>query len=237
MNDFTITKREILVSIIIVLLMLVFGFIIHEKISDSIFDAQQQYNTALQINNDTDLFSYGMRTNVGNVFAYGDLKAIDFVSYDDIDGKYSYIERVKEKYTRHTRIIKTGKTTTTQVYYTWDRVGSESKHSKKISFLDIEFDYDKISFPEKSYIDTIKESSNIRYKYYGVGTEYTGTLYATLENDTIYNTTFYPNYTIEQVLNSKNSNAELVFFWIIWSVIICALVFGFCYIDNKWLED
>lgn len=30
---------------------------------------------------------------------------------------------------------------------------------------------------------------------------------------------------------------ELVIFWIIWIVAIVVVVYAFCYIDNRWLED
>jgi hypothetical protein len=31
--------------------------------------------------------------------------------------------------------------------------------------------------------------------------------------------------------------AGLVIFWVVWVILIGAAVFGFCYFDNKWLED
>ena len=46
-----------------------------------------------------------MRTDIGNAFVYGELKAVDTVSYDEIEGDFSYIKKVKEKYTKHTRIV------------------------------------------------------------------------------------------------------------------------------------
>ena len=85
--------------------MLVFGIMISGNISESVMEKNQEYNTALQINDDKDLFEYGMRTNVGNAFVYGDLKALDTVSYDEIPGEYSYIKKIKEKYTMHTRTV------------------------------------------------------------------------------------------------------------------------------------
>ena len=60
--------------------MLIFGVIIHGNINESLMLKYQEYDTALQIDNDSELFAYGMRTNVGNAFVYGDLKAIDTVT-------------------------------------------------------------------------------------------------------------------------------------------------------------
>lgn len=225
--------------------MILFGVLISAAINNSSMEKYQEYNTALQIESDKDLFEYGMRTNVGNAFVYGDLKAIDTVTYEEIGGEYSYVEKVKEKYTMHTRtVIKTrtvnGKTqsyTTTETYWTWDRVDSWSKHSEKITFLGVEFDYGTIEFPTDSYITTIKESSHIRYKYYGAPTECEGTLYAKLVDNTITDIHFYNDKNIEETIKILESNWQVVLFWIGWVLLTGGLVIGFYFIDNKWLED
>lgn len=225
--------------------MLLLGVIIHGNINDRLMLEYQKYNTALQIENDTELFVYSMKTNVGNAFVYGDLKAIDTVTYPEINGEYSYIEKVKEKYTQHTRTVTKTKTvngkkqtyTETEVYYTWDKVGSEDKHSEKISFLNVEFDYGTIDFPYPDYITTKKESNTIRYKYYGSPSECIGTLYAVLDNNTINKTSFYANSSIEKTIDNLKSGWQLVLFWIAWILLTGGCVFGFYYIDNKWLED
>ena len=48
-----------------------------------------------------------MDTNAGNAFVYGNLTAIDTVSYPDIKGQYMYVEKKKSnrKYRRHTRTV------------------------------------------------------------------------------------------------------------------------------------
>jgi hypothetical protein len=245
-SDFQITKREVLVSIIIIAIMLLLGIVIHSNINDGLMLEHQKYNTALQIENDSDLFAYGMKTNIGNAFVYGDLKAVDTVTYPEIGGEYMHVEKVKERYTRHTRTVTKTRIvngqsqtyTETETYWTWDRVGSEDKQCKEISFCGVVFDSNKINLPSSSYITTIKESSHIRYKYYGTETEFTGTIFAELKDNTIPdNTGFYKNDTIEDVLKSLKSNWQLVVFWIVWILLTGGLVVGFYYIDNYWLED
>lgn len=235
----TVTKREIIVSIAIVALMLVFGFVIYGNINDSLMSDYQEYNKALQITEDTEMFKYAMKTNVGNSFVYGDLKCVDTVSYPDINGEYAYIKKVKEVYTQHTRVISNGKTTVVQVYHTWDARSSESKHCNKITFLGVEFNYDQIDFISTSHIDTIKDphNKNTRYAYYGAPTEYTGTLYSDLRNNTINNSSFYNNQDITSVLDSFKSGVELILFWLGWIILTIGLVFCFVYFDNRWLED
>lgn len=100
-GDFEITKREILASVSIIAIMLLIGVLISGKISDAQLDANEKYNKAIKIDT-LDLFEYGMRTNIGNAFVYGDLKAVDTVSYPEINGEYMYIEKIEEHYNMHT---------------------------------------------------------------------------------------------------------------------------------------
>ena len=240
-SDFEITKREILASISIIAVMILFGILISSKISEHLMDKNEIYNKAVKIESQ-DMFQYGMDTNVGNAFVYGDLKAVDTVTYPEIGGEYMYVEKVKERYTMHTKIEthtdSNGHSyTTTRTYWTWDRVGSEDVKCKKISFCGINFDSNKIRFPGSKYIDTIKESSHIRYKYYGVGTKYTGTIFTDLKNHTISdNTRFYNNSTIDQTIERLESSISLVVFWVFWIILIGGIVFIFYYLDNRWLD-
>ena len=123
-----ITKREIIASIAIVAIMFVIGFFISDKITDYENDKNAEYQKAIHIE-DSELFQYGMDTNIGNAFICGNLEAVDTVTYPEIGGEYMLVEKVKEKYTMHTRTytVRVGKTTQTRVqtYWTWDRVGSE----------------------------------------------------------------------------------------------------------------
>ena len=225
--------------------MLLFGFLIADAINDSVMEKHQEYNTALQINADKELFEYGMRTNIGNAFVYGELKAVDPVVYEEVEGQYSYIKKVKEKYTKHTRVVtktrtvngKTQTYTEIETYWTWDEVDKWSKCSTKITFVDVEFDYGTIDFPSSSHIKTIKESSKIRYVYYGAPAQCTGTLYTELKDGTINSASFHQNSTIEETIESLESNWELVLFWIGWVLLTGGAVVGFYYIDNRWLED
>lgn len=253
MPDFKITKREVLFSSIIVMVLVIVGIFISNNINNALLDDFQEYDTALQINNDKELFEYGMRTSVGNAFVYGELKAVDTVSYPEVDGEYSYIEKVTERYTKHwkqvtkTRTNSKGETETYTVweeYYTWDYEDKESKHSKKITFLDVEFDYGKINLPYKSKIDTIYERSrwseqegDIRYVYSGSPTKCEGTLYAKLLDKDIKDVKFSYNKNIDETLQSYKSYFWLILFWIGWVILIIVSVFGFWMIDNKWLED
>lgn len=237
-----ITKREIVTSIAIIAVMLTIGFIISGKITEHQIEKNAEYQKAVHIE-DKEPFEYSMRTNVGNAFVYGDIKPVDTVTYEEISGEYLYVEKVKERYTMHTQKYTTsdGKghvRTHTRTYWTWDRVGSEDKKCKKINFCGIDFESKKIEFPDADYIETIKESSHVRYKYYGVPTKHTGTIYTHLADKTISDDSpFYEDFTIEQTLERLTSSGGNIFFWLVWIIFIGICVYLFCYLDNKWLED
>lgn len=243
--DIKITKREVLASVSIVAILLLIGVLISSKISERQMDKNEIYNKAVKIKA-SDIFEYGMRTNVGNAFVNGDLKAVDTVTYPEIDGNYMYVEKVKERYTMHTRIVTyttgSGKNRTThtrtEYYWTWDKVGSEDKICKELMFCGVTFPSIKFSIPPPNYIDTVKASSHIRYKYYGTPIEFKGTIFAKLKNGTIPdNTEFYNDMNIDETYESLIcGNGWIIFFWIIWILFIIACVYGFYYLDNNWLE-
>lgn len=250
-SDFKITKREIIASVSIVAIMLLIGVMISGKISDRQMDKNEIYNKAVKIES-ADIFEYGMRTNIGNAFVYGDLKAVDTVSYPEIKGEYMYVKKVEERYERHEREVtkkdSNGKEyTEIEVYYEWDVEDSESKNAKEINFCGVTFPYSKIDLPGSEYIETIKgdkvwswysgEYVKVRFKYYGVKTKYTGTIFTELRDGTIKdNTSFYKDMKIDEVLENLTSGVGLVVFWIFWILLIGVCVFGFYYIDNRWLE-
>lgn len=243
-GGFVITKREVLVSISIVAILLTIGVWISGGITEARLDADEMYNKAVKIDT-VDLFEYGMRTNVGNAFVYGDLKAVDTVTFPEIGGEYMYVLKITEKYTRHTRTVTKTKTvngetktyTEKEVYWTWDEIDRESDTCNEISFLGVIFDSNKIDIPSYSYIDQIKESSKLRHTYYGTGTEHIGTIFTDLRDGTITDgSNFYKDKTIDETVERLKAVDYTVLFWIIWIFVIGGCVYGFYYIDNRWLE-
>ena len=243
-GSFVITRREILVSVSIIAVLLMVGVWISGYVTEAQLDTYEMYNKAVKIDT-IDLFEYGMRTNVGNAFVYGDLKAVDTVTYPEIGGEYMYIQKITERYTRHTRTVtKTkivnGETvhyTEKEVYWSWDEIARESQTCDEVTFLGVTFDSDKIDIPLPNYLGKIKESSKIRYKYYGTGTEHVGTIFTDLRDDTIANgSNFYKDHTIDETIDYLKAIDYTVVFWIAWIFVIGGCVYGFFYIDNRWLD-
>ncbi len=247
-----VTKREIIISIAITAVMLIIGFFIFGKITDMQNDKNAEYQKAIHID-DSELFQYGIDTDVGNAFVYGDLRAVDTVTFDEIGGKYIYVEKIKERYERHEREVtetdsKGKKHTKTEVYYEWEIEDRESKHSEKIMFCGVEFPYSKIPYSSDNHIKTINsdreyswksgEYVKVRFKYYGTPIKHTGTVYTRLSDGTISdNSRFFKDCTIEQALDSCTSGIGNIIFWVLWIMLTIGAVIGFCYLDNRWLED
>lgn len=237
-----ITKREVIASVTIIAIMLLLGVLISGRISDIQMDRNEIYNKAIKTDS-RDIFEYGMRTNIGNAFVYGNLEAVDTVTYPEIGGKYMQAKRVEEHYTMHTRTVTytdaNGHTQTRiETYWTWDTVDVDKIKCKEITFLGVKFDSNKIDIPGMNYINTIKESSHVRFKYYGTGTKHTGTIFAELKDKTIQKgTNFYKDCTIEDTVKRLETGVGgLVFFWFFWIILTIFCVYGFYYLDNRWLE-
>lgn len=232
-----ITKREVILSIAIVAIMIVIGLFLSDGVNDIQDEKNAEYQKAIHIDN-TELFKYGMQTNVGNAFVYGDLKAADTVTFEEIGNAYLYIEKVEEHYNMHTRTYTDSDGhVRTEVYYSWDYHDSWERHSKEIEFCGVTFDYNKIRGLSSYHLDTIKESSNVRYKYYVVDTNHKGTIYTFLKDDTISDgSRFYNDMNIEQALELCVSDSLSFIFWMFWIVLMIITVYGFYYLDNRWLE-
>lgn len=252
--DIEITKREVIFSVIIASFILMLGFLISGKISEVSLDSETKMNQALQIT-DEKMFKYGINTNVGNALCYGELSAVDAVSYLELDGEYMYIKKVKEECTEHSRTVSNGKTSHVEYYYTWDEVSKEEIHSNNLSFLGEQFDYDKIDKPSSDFKVTIysdgsidnyydddgdwDDEGDIRYSYYVIDKSYNGTLETELKDNTISDDNrFYENKTIQEVIDDNKSSHifGLIFFWFVWIIFIVFVVFIFYYLDNRWLD-
>ena len=97
-NGWDMTVRELMFSIVIILIMLMGGFFISEKIASHNDEQNQEYYQAMQIDGNAELFQYGMRTDVGNAFVKGNLVAVDPVTDPGIGGVPAAYIKVEEQH-------------------------------------------------------------------------------------------------------------------------------------------
>lgn len=169
--------------------------------------------------------------------------------------KRPMLTKVREDYTRHTRTVtkkdSNGNTyTETEVYYSWDYVSSEHLATDTIVFLDEPFSYGTISLPvrrlsladagvEKQRWNYIYKNSDTRYYYNVTDVSLVGTVFATLSDGTIKNaSSLYENDTPTEVIESvqQSETLYLIFFWLAWVVFMAGCVYGFLYLENRWLD-
>lgn len=239
-----IKRREVIFSIVIIAVLLIVGFTISGRIRQNLLEKYQEYDSAIKIDKE-ELFLYGMRTNIGNSFVYGELKAVDSVTFSEIDGEYSYVKKEEQEYRRHSRTVtetykdgngKSHTRTKTEDYWTWDTMRTVEKHATRITFLNVEFAYEKIPFPSSNYLVTVSTGFHKRNQYYGTGMNFQGTIYTSLKDETIHQTSFYQDLTMDETLEYLESGHELIWFWVLWIILIVVVVVVFYYLENRWLD-
>ena len=231
----TITKREILFCVIIIVIMILCGIFISNAIEKSHLETAEMYYKSLKIDNDAKMFDYNIKTNGGNTLAYGNAKVIDPVSVPEINGDYAVITKYTEMYQKHvdyvTKEDDEGNTYTEEVItYSWDQVDTERLKSKSVSFLGHTFSSDIFDLGSGSRLDLEKNVSpqfkdlyhwgylykdsdwfesvgDIRWYYTVVPTEFTGSLFANFvgEDISVKNSVFYKDQTISQVIELKET--------------------------------
>lgn len=246
-NEVEITFMEILVSIIIIAVMTSIGFLLSGKIDSSTREKNNIYNTALHIDN-ADLFKHALENSSGRAFVFGELKTVDPVSFKDFEGEYFYIERVKEEYRMHTRVVtetdSKGVThTKTETYWQWDVVDRDIKNATKVTFHGIEFPASMFDLGGSTYKDTIKVKRDIRYIYRVIDRNHVGTIFANLKDNTIdlgnhskirFNHDLNTHDTMVQYVQDPTS--AKIGFWVVWIMLTGGIVYGFYYLENNWLE-
>ncbi len=243
-----VTRRELLLSIIIVLVMVGLGFLISAKVHDSVSVSNEKYFNALKIDKDDTMFNYALNTEVGYILSSGTVAAVESVSDPLIDGEYFSIRKVEEHYVMKTRTVtytdSEGNTKTrTETYWEWDEVKRTYDHIKEFTYLGHTFKHGHIRLDNYSYLKTVKKGmlSDVRYKFYTMPTEFDIALFSQAKEGTITpgQSAVYYNQSIESVIDMKEGEATMfvVFFWIIWVILTIAAVVGFVALDNRFINN
>lgn len=239
--DFELKVKEILISAVIIMAMVISGISIGNVINRNHMKKVNDYNTALKIEQDETMFSYNLKTNVGKTLIHDNIIVLDPVGCFELGGQYGRVTRDKEHYTMHTRTVthtdSQGHTyTTIETYWTWDVVKTEHKYATTVDFCGQTFSYDTFAFGNEEHIDTINIGGNDRYVYYGSPIETEATVFMILADNEANNVKIYENKTIDEVLDKANRNIGLTLFIIGWSILTCGALVGFYYLDNDWLD-
>lgn len=256
-----ITLREILVSIAIFLVLSGIGHLIYENIDDK--SVIKKYETAQIIEDNKEKLDYLVNTKFGNVLVSSTFKTSDkdAVKFDEINGKYAFIKRVKERYTMHTRTVCSGSGENnicrTETYWTWDYVDSDRKYAKNIDFIGYSFDGEKLlnqvpnknlKLSEKIYKQKyqkiqakyVYETSDVRYYYEYIPLNFKATIFTNTRDKEIFKDyTFFYEKTPEQAVENIKSSAKTskLLFIVVWSLMSAGVIYWYISLDNSYLED
>lgn len=230
-------------SVAIMFVMLALGFLISSKIGDHIAEENEKFTTAAQITDD-EQFQYAMDTDFGNVIAYGNLVAEQPVSADDLDGEYAQLTKITEQYTMHTRVVTStdgkGHTyTRTEVYWTWDRVKREEDSTETFSFMGVSFPADKFSVSTHRQDKMIYDNSELRHYYEAVDANMVGSIHTQIKDHMIAdNNRFYTDAEPQAIVNLaiRQGNIAIILFGVLWIALTGGAVYGFCALENRWLD-
>lgn len=234
----TVTKREIIASIAILAVIYTAGALIFSSVSRSKEEVYQEYNKAVRIQS-ADQLQYAMDTDAGHVWAYGELKAVDPVTHEAVEGDFARITEVTEELRTQVYITTDSKGHIhVHTRHYWEEIDRETWHCEKQTFEGIIFDYGTIPFPEDVRLCEVqKPLSDIRKIYYGSPKESEGTLYALAGSGTLTGSKYYDGWSIDETIDKLESGTWKVIFWILWTAAAIFIVFAFVYAENRWLED
>ncbi len=207
-----VTKREVLVSVIMACLLLCLGLFIDSKIVECQMLSKEKYTKALKIDNNNDMFKYAIETNVGNIINYGKFKVDQGVNSEWLKADYMYVNKITEEYTRHYRRVCSGsgknRSCHNETYYTWDKMDSQVSNVSTLKYSELDFDFNEFdNYPTyrlelnkdtviDNKINKIKNNciyeiirrfgpnvGDKRYFYKVVNKEFSGTVFGTAKNN------------------------------------------------------
>lgn len=185
-NSFDVTKREALVSVILVLLLLCIAILTTVKVSDNVQVHNEEVGRILCIET-PELFKHSAETNVGDVIANAEIQCVDPVTIDGVKGEYSYIhyryeeEHYKSREVTETKtrtvgydkdgnpITETYTETHTEWYWEWDLEKWEDITSSKILINGIPYE-DKT--PSRYFKSSYANADNYEGDYSQISSQY-----------------------------------------------------------------
>lgn len=255
-----ITKREILVSVVIAILFVCLGIFIYGKITDHLLSESERYNTALKVK-DKDTFDYVIDTQQGNIIVEANIKAKDTVSFPELKKDYLYISKNKEEYTRHEETYTDSKGKThTRVYWSWDWMGNEARKSNKLEMFDKTYKTSQFTLFGPSSLDasailnkTAKKSNwrtnhyyyvdgDTRYYYTAIPVSFDASFIAKANDKGLSpidgSTIYLKNTDIKGMLEGVENSGTFtkVVFWVVWLMLTVGIVVIYISLENRYLE-
>lgn len=147
----------------------------------------------------------------------------------------------------HTRVVtytvsdgkRTHLRTRTEVYWSWDTIGSSRLDAKKVVFSGKTLPFSKFEFPGFCRREEIvKTGYHARTVFYLLPKHMHGSVFTKLENGTVSDgTEFLEDVPLGRLFEDSVSSIANAVFWAIYIVFSILLMVIFFYAENRWLED
>lgn len=247
MDNFEITLREAIFSVVIAAVFVLVGFLIAGHIGHYVNQRNLRYRQAAKIA-DTNELAVAMATDVGHAFVEGNFKALDTVTHDKIGGEWLRIHADYQRYTKHTRVVtytvtdEKGRTHTkrrTETYWTWDTYKTQTLHSERVEFMGARFPFAKFDYdPVSRHYKTVGNGYHLRIKFSCIAPAFHAAAFTTLAKGTVADgTPLHDGRTIDSLYESFTHSIDVPLFWWLWSLAGGVAIFAFVAYDNDWLED
>jgi hypothetical protein len=241
-----ITKREILVSTLILAVMVGIGVWVSSPIMRGSTERYLDTMSSVSVT-DSAKFDYIRRTDVGRFVAEGTLSAIDVVTIPELPRPYSYIRKVQEEYRLHTETYTTtdgkGHTTVhTRTYHSWDEIRHWTYETDSVSFLGQHFKAKEVFRYRPAKDTTIKAEKRLfhddtRFIYYTCPITYDGIMTGTAKDKTYNEPHFKEGKTVDWYFKDAEASLQggYILFWVLWILLTGGVITLFYCLENKWL--
>lgn len=241
MND----PKRLLIVLLGFILLCGFAFGVKGHMDSDGYKTQVKYQTAIQATDKTH-FNYAVDTQQGNLLAHGTFTTdtAKLVKFPEMKQSYTYVDRVKEHYTMHTREVceeeNKEESCHTEIYYTWDEVADDTLTASKVNFYGRQYNPAIFSFRAfHQSLDNYYLDGDDRYTYDIVPQTLTATFLASSMGGGLHGSgedvITLQNKSIGQAMKDVGKY-QLVAFWVCTVIIFFLFVFA-AFAGYEWVME
>ena len=256
----TVTKREVILSISMFLILTAIAIAITLSVVDNTKAQNEVYHKALKLSDEVAI-QHAKDTAAGLAFIEVELRPVDneVVSFPDLVNSYQYVQQIYERYVQKTRTVTytdgNGKTKTrTETYWVWDVIDRTSKEVTAVKLNDMQLLSTDISVSSSRLSlnsstcrvscrnDYVYEGNNKRYSYRVIEFNKLYSAFVNFEGGDVKpyqgRTISLSSYSLSQLYDDYTSRGYLwlILVWFLWAALTAGSIVGFYYLENHWLN-
>ena len=240
----TITKREVVFSILIIGVLSAVGFYAASSIEKSVIDKQLAYRQAVQIA-DTNEFAHAMKTDVGFALVEGDLHTPKPVSMAKCDGTWLRIVASYQEYRMHTQHYTTTDSKGhvhhhTRHYWSWDTYDVKKAHADEVNFCGSTFMFEEFDYKDvkDAHHQVVDNGFHKRIVFNCLPKDFHATISSRLYDNSIHDKpVLLEGMDLAEAYEYYTTSHAVAIFWCCWVVFMILVCLVFYRFENEWLED